>query len=397
MSLFNKKRTDGKTNDYIYNNRKGIIDRIKFDGPNETLVWKFPYDNLTIGAQLIVNESQEAIFYKGGQALDLFGPGTHTLSTSNIPLLQKLINLPFGGRTPFTAEIWFINKTIKRDTKWGTKDPIKIQDPNFKIIIPVRAFGEFGIQISDSRNFMTQIVGTLHTAEIQTITKHFSTLIITKTKDTIGDYIINKKISVLDLPAKIDEISNICKNKILDEFDKYGILITNFYIESINYPDDNPSVLKLQDALAKKAEMDIVGYTYQQERTYDTLETAAGNEGNSGNLMGAGMGLGMGVGVGGAFGGAMSKMGSQLSPDQQPNIRCTKCNSDNPANSKFCYNCGSKLMINKFKCPKCGSENSEGTKFCGECGLNLQEIKCPKCGNVNSPNTKFCSECGEKL
>lgn len=317
MGLFNKNRTDGRTFDGTDNSRKGVIDRIKYDGPANELIWKFPYDNLSIGAQLIVNESQEAIFYKGGKALDSFGPGTHTISTANIPLLQKLINLPFGGKTPFSAEVWFINKTIKRDLKWGTKTPMKLRDPLYGFIIPVRAYGEYGIQINDARSFMTQIVGTLHTADIQTIQQHFTSLIITKVTDTISKYIVQQKVSVVDIPAQVDEISKTCKDRISEEFDKYGILITNFYAESINYPEDHPQVEQINQAQANKLQRDIEGYTYQQERSFDVMDSAAQNEGNSGNLMGAGMGLGMGLGIGGTMGNQMGSIGEQLNTNQK--------------------------------------------------------------------------------
>lgn len=317
MGLFNKNRTDGRTFDGTDNSRKGVIDRIKYDGPANELIWKFPYDNLSIGAQLIVNESQEAIFYKGGKALDSFGPGTHTISTANIPLLQKLINLPFGGKTPFSAEVWFINKTIKRDLKWGTKTPMKLRDPLYGFIIPVRAYGEYGIQINDARSFMTQIVGTLHTADIQTIQEHFTSLIITKVTDTISKYIVQQKVSVVDIPAQVDEISKTCKDRISEEFDKYGILITNFYAESINYPEDHPQVEQINQAQANKLQRDIEGYTYQQERSFDVMDSAAQNEGNSGNLMGAGMGLGMGLGIGGTMGNQMGSIGEQLNTNQK--------------------------------------------------------------------------------
>lgn len=316
MGLFNKNRTDGRTFDGIDNSRKGVIDRIKYDGSASELIWKFPYDNLTIGAQLIVNESQEAIFYKGGKALDSFGPGTHTISTANIPLLQKLINLPFGGKTPFSAEVWFINKTVKRDLKWGTKTPMKLRDPLYGFIIPVRSYGEYGIQINNARNFMTQIVGTLHTADIQTIQQHFTSLIITKVTDTISKYIVQQKVSVVDIPAQVDEISKTCKERISEEFEKYGILITNFYAESINYPEDHPQVEQINQAQANKLQRDIEGFTYQQERSFDVMDSAAQNEGNSGNLMGAGMGLGMGLGIGGTMGNQMGSIGEQLNTNQ---------------------------------------------------------------------------------
>ena len=134
-----------------------LIDCIKFDCPvDDILVWKYPSENLTLGTQLIVNQSQEAIFVKGGKALDVFGPGTHTLSTGNLPFLQKLINLPFGGKTPFTAEVWFVNKTIKRGLKWGTKGPVQVLDPIYMYPVNLRAFGEWGLRVtlcqSDCRN-----------------------------------------------------------------------------------------------------------------------------------------------------------------------------------------------------------------------------------------------------
>ena len=147
-----------------------LIDRIKYDGPpvgptGEQIPWlvfKFPSEELVLGSQLIVNKSQEGVFFKGGNALDVFGPGRHTLSTANLPLLKKLVNLPFGGKTPFTAEVYFVNKVAKLDMKWGTSDPFQVTEPRYNIIVRVRSFGRLGIKISDSRNFVTQIVGALH-------------------------------------------------------------------------------------------------------------------------------------------------------------------------------------------------------------------------------------------
>lgn len=318
MGLFSSSRNSGETYDGKGEERKGIIDRIKYDGLQEDLVWKFPYENLTLGAQLIVNESQEALFFKGGKALDIFGPGTHTLSTSNIPILQKLINLPFGGKTPFTAEVWYVTKTVKRNLKWGTKTPMNLRDPQWGVIIPVRAYGEFGIQIQNASVFINQIVGTQHITDTESILDQFTSLIITKTSDTIAKYIVEQKISVIDLPAKTDEISQLCKQRISEEFDKYGILITNFYAESINFPADHPQVEQINQAMANKMQRDIEGFTYSQERSFDVMETAAGNEGNTGNIMGAGMGLGMGVGIGGAFGAQMGSIGSQVNVNQSP-------------------------------------------------------------------------------
>lgn len=397
MGLFTRRRTDGHTHDGMDDGRLGFIDRIKYDGPYDSLVWKFPYDNLSTMAQLIVNESQEAILYRGGQALDLFGPGTHTLSTGNIPLLQNLINLPFGGQTPFSAEIWYINKTAKRDIKWGTKDPINIQDPHYRIIVPVRTFGEIGIRIEDARCYMTQIVGTLHTADIKMISNHFRSLIVSKTKDTIGQFVAKKGLSLLQLPSKIDEISSVCKNRVKEEFEAYGIGVVSFYVESINFPEDDPSVAQLQKALAKKAEMDIIGYTYQQERTYDTLEKAADNNGHMGGMMGAGMGMAMGVGLGGPMGRAMAQVGSELDTGRQPEVPCPQCRHTNDSSNKFCSGCGEALTPDQIECPQCSAQNALSTRFCTQCGSGLtRDAQCPQCGEKLQPSAKFCGQCGTK-
>lgn len=135
-----------------------LIDRLKYDFPPDVLVYKWPSEDLTLGAQLIVNESQEAIFFKGGKALDLFGPGTHTLSSANLPLLQKLINLPLGGKTPFAAEVYFVNKTVAFAQDWGTKAPIMLLDPRYRVTIPLRGYGQYAVRVENSREFVVHVV-----------------------------------------------------------------------------------------------------------------------------------------------------------------------------------------------------------------------------------------------
>ena len=123
-----------------------LIDTIKYGSVSDNeLVWKYPRDDFKIGSQLIVNESQDAIFVKGGHVLDSFEAGTHTITTGNIPLLEKIINLPFGKNTPFTAEVWYINKTVKRDLKWGTPQTIQVMDKSLNYPVSVRAFGSWVI------------------------------------------------------------------------------------------------------------------------------------------------------------------------------------------------------------------------------------------------------------
>lgn len=376
-----------------------IVEVIKYNGTPNVFAWKFPSEELGTWTQLIVNESQEAILYKGGQALDLFTAGRHTLQTANIPLLNKIINLPFGGRSPFAAEVWYINKVHSLDVKWGTATPIQLQDPKYKVFIPLRSFGQFGIQIDDSRKFMTKLVGTLGTFNKDDVLKYFRGLYLTKVKDAISSYLIKKEISALEINAYLDELSEFLSERIKPTMDDYGIKLVNFYVNDINVPEDDAAVKKLKDALAKKAEMDIVGYNYTQERSFDTLEGAAKNTGGGqSGLMGAGIGLGMGVGVGGAFGGAMGGITENINTKETKN--CPKCGNSIDIDKRFCAACGFDTHIKKelkeeVNCSKCGNGFSKKMKFCPECGTPYNP--CPSCGADIPKNTAKCPSCGKNM
>ena len=174
-----------------------IVDVVQYHGTPDIFAWRYPSNELGTWTQLIVNESQEAILVKGGQICDVFTAGRHTLSTGNIPILNKIINLPFGGRSPFTAEVWFINRVFSLDIKWGTASPIQLQDPKYKIFAPVRAFGQFGIQIEDSKKFLVKLVGTMPFFNTKTLTDYFKGLYVTRVKDRLSSCLVESKISIL--------------------------------------------------------------------------------------------------------------------------------------------------------------------------------------------------------
>lgn len=235
-----------------------VVDRIKFDAPSEdVLVWRYPGEQLRLGSQLVVSQSQEAVFVKRGEALDVFGPGTHTLSTGNLPLLHRLVNLPFGGDTPFTAEVWFVNKTVKRDLKWGTKTPIPIIDSVYNYPVNVRAYGRWGLRITDSRSFVTQIVGTLKMTDTARIEEHFIGEIDRKFSDAMAEFFESQKTSVFQANAQLNELSTFTGNAISREFGRYGIEIVNFNIERISIPKEEMD--KFQELLGKPMESDQVG------------------------------------------------------------------------------------------------------------------------------------------
>ncbi len=319
MSFFTRKRDDGATYDGQGEERRGLVDVIKYNGEDDDLVWKFPYDNISMGAQLIVNRSQEAIFVKGGAVCDIFGEGTHTLSAKNLPLLDKIINLPFGGNTPFVAEVWFVNKVIRRGLKFGTPSPIRVIDPRYAGIemgIPVRAHGDYSIRVTDSMLLLNEFVGTQHLFTTDQFVDKFSTMVVQELNKYIKKYSREENISPLDFPEYAPEIADYIKRGLSDKFMSYGICIEDFQFAHIAPNENDPMVKELynnrMEAVKERERRSIQGFDYHQERRYDILESAASNEGSSGNVMGAGLGLGMGVGLGSVFNNQMAQMGQQM-------------------------------------------------------------------------------------
>lgn len=431
-----------------------LVNIVKYNGTPDVFAWKFPSDELSTWTQLIVNESQEAVLFKSGMALDVFGSGRHTLDTANIPLLNKIINLPFGGRSPFTAEVWYINKVYSLDIKWGTQTPVQLQDPKFGIFVPVSSYGQFGFRIVDAKKFLVKLVGTLQIFDKNSVSRYFRGLYQTKVKDAISSYLVNEKIGILEINASIDKLSEYLKERMEPTLDEYGIGLINFFVNGISIPEDDPGVKKLKEALAKRAEMDIIGFNYQQERSFDTLEGAAKNPGSaSAGMMGAGIGLGMGVGLGGAVGAQFGGIAKEINVNSSVNIKkCPRCGAEMDAGKRFCADCGNDTQNEKerekltllcsacgaghetkmsfcpvcgkkynpcpvcgadlpkdskkcdacgneapFSCPACGkSLTDKNLNFCTECGVLLKK-NCPQCGTTVGDGTKFCPECGEKL
>lgn len=379
-----------------------IIDRIKFDGMQngkDWLVYRYYGDSFVMGTQLIVGEGQVAVFVKGGQALDYFTAGTYTLSTSNIPLLQGIINIPFGGKTPFTAEVYFINKTSKLDISWGTIDPIQLIDPKYNIKLRIRAFGQLGMKVDDYRVFLTELIGAMNPLEVVNYNKmhnYFKGVLVMKVKSLIAQAIIKNRVSALEISASIDEISTFCKEEISGEFYRFGLKVVNFYVQSINFPDED--FAEINKILRDKASFDIIGdQRYVTKRSFDTLETAAGNEGGiAGTFAGAGVGLGVGLGVAGSMTGLSS--GINTSGYNAKSNCCSKCGRSNADTDVFCGGCGNRLTSMSLKCSQCGQEVTGNTMFCTSCGSSMNKKSiCKKCGTENEVDTKFCMNCGTKM
>jgi membrane protease subunit (stomatin/prohibitin family) len=292
-----------------------IVDVLKYDGPNNVLVWKWRStsnssreEELRYGTQLVVNQSQEACFIKGGQLLDVFGPGTHTLSSKNLPILSSLIGLAFGGDSPFKAEVYYINKSISMDAKFGLI-PFNMIEPNFKVPMPVTSRGSFALKVSDSKTFLNKIVGTVSDFDTRTLAQYFRGVIVENVKNAITKIAKEQSLSPLELESIVYEVGNAVRGLIGNTIAEYGMELQLFNIEAIPVIDEDQRVkdivaeyqkLMTEDAaermrLKRRAENLEV---YRIERSFDTAETAAENMGgglggNGGNLIGTMVGLGM--------------------------------------------------------------------------------------------------------
>lgn len=305
-----------------------IIDVLKYDGPNNILVWKWRPQNdgkrqeeLRLGTQLVVNQSQQAIFVKGGQIADIFEAGTHTLSAQNLPIISRLIGLAFGGQSPFKAEIYFFNKSIAMDTKFGLI-PFNMIEPNFRVPIPITSRGSFAVKVSDTKLFLNKIIGTVPDFETDKLKHFFRGIITENVKNAITKISKEQQISPLELESIVLDVSGAVKGIISDVFTQYGLEIVLFNIEGIPVVDEDERVQKIvadyqrmmsQDIeermrLKRRAEnLDI----YKVERSFDTTEKAAENIGggiNDGGILGTMVGIGMTQPLANAMGNIMNNI-----------------------------------------------------------------------------------------
>ena len=345
-----------------------IIDVVRFDGlkSRDWMIYKYPSDELVYGSQLIVQEGQVALFVRSGAIVGQFFPGTYTLDSDNLPILKELVKLPFGRKTPFSAEVYFINTTVRLDVNWGTIDPIQLIDPKYFVKLRVRAFGQMGLKVIDSSKLFRTLIGGMQQNDLvkfDKVKEYFRGVLVIKVKSAIADAIIKGGVSALEIAATLEELSEKVKEKITPAFEEFGVNIVNFFIQSINFPDED--FAKINKILEDKAAFEIMGDgRYVTKRSFDVYEGAATNDsGTAGAFVGGGLGLGAAMGIGKSIGQTVESTIQQSSTKT-----CVACHAQIPADAKFC--------------PLCGANN--GKKVC-TCGCEL------------SPNAKFCPECGKKV
>ncbi|HEY0428279.1 MAG TPA: SPFH domain-containing protein [Pyrinomonadaceae bacterium] len=386
MSFFDKVK-DAAMNQFIE-----VIEWL--DDSGDTLLYRFPVYQQEIknGAQLIVRESQAAVFVFEGQVADVFTPGRYTIDGGNTPVLSKLGAWKYGFNSPMKSEVYFVNTKQFTDMKWGTSNPIMLRDNDFGIV-RLRAFGAYSMRVADPAVFIKEVAGTNATFQTEDIDTQLKRAIVTEFSDALGEL----KIPALDLAAQYKELGEAIRAKINEDFGTYGLQVTKFYVENISLPPE------VEEAMDKRASMGALGDAnrYMQFQAADALRDAAQNEGGGAGL-GAGLGAGFAVGnqMVNAFGGQPGGQGQQQSGGgggQQTNtVPCPSCGKQNAAGVKFCSDCGGKMEVAKVPCVKCGAELREGAKFCSECGSSQEKQKCANCQAELAPGAKFCPECGTK-
>lgn len=358
------------------------------DESKETILYRFPVHGQEIknGAQLIVRESQSAVFVYSGQVADVFGPGKYTIDGGNTPILSKLGAWMHGFNSPFKAEVYFVNTKQFTDMKWGTSNPIMLRDSDFGIV-RLRAFGAYSMRVADPATFVKEVAGTNAHFETDDIEGQLKRAIVSEFSDAIGEM----KIPALDLAAQYKEIGDAIRGTINNDFKDYGLEVTKFYVENVSLPKE------VEEAMDKRASMGALGdaQKYAQFQAADAMVEAAKNEGGGAGL-GAGLGAGFAVGnqMANAFGGSGQQQQQGGGQSNAQTIPCPSCGKANLPEAKFCADCGAKMEIVKVPCVKCGAELREGAKFCSECGSSQEKAKCTKCGAELASGTKFCADCG---
>ena len=389
-----------------------FIDFVEWnDAPNDVFAWKYGQNNnnnLSTFTQLVVRESQEAVLFSKGQILGKFGPGKHTLNTENLPLLRNLFGIPFGGKNPFTAEIWFVNKTAPLTIDWRT-DTMRFRDPEYGEMVPLAAAGRYGLKVDNAERFLVQLVGTLTEFNSRKLTDHFLGPLITKTKSSITAFMQTNQVGITTISARLEDLSNFLKDPLKEFWETYGMLLTGFYITSVDLDTSTEDGKKISAALSDRSAQNIAGYTWQQKQGFGVANTALSGGGDMG-ILGAAAMTGM-LGGGGGVGQAMMQPPQQNTAGVYPGggvpaagrkeVFCSKCSKKYSATSNFCPFCGNKYN----PCPRCGSDNLEGSKRCVSCGTALDSMQagggfgnvCSRCGQSVSPGVKFCPGCGNKL
>jgi membrane protease subunit (stomatin/prohibitin family) len=372
------------------------------DDTGKILVSRFPQSgeaDLVLGTQLIVRESQAAVFCRDGKALDVFGPGRHTLSTQNLPLIGKLINLAaFKGKTPFKAEVYYTALQTQLGVKWGTSSPISFEDERLGIM-ELRAFGVMSYRVQKPQLLLNKFVGTRRAFTAQQIEGYLRDLAVTRLSTLLAETVK----SIVGVAQHYDALGQAARARLSEDYEKLGLVLEELLVQSVTPPPEISAKLKKLagkkldvegDIFEKRAELEMVGQqagnlaALQAYRSADALRDAARNPGLAGAAAGLGVGVGAGVALGGVMGNALGQAlpgagGGGAGPGAGPRpappaptapaaaaVACTNCGA--AVAGRFCAECGTAAPAPAaITCTGCQAQLAPGAKFCAECGTRV--------------------------
>ena len=344
-----------------------LLKNIDWTDPSQnTMVYKFPMEGreIMIGSKLTVRESQVAIFMVKGKIADVFTPGIHTLIVNNLPILSSILAWPRGFKSPFTADVFFVNTKQFTNQKWGTTNPIVMRDKDFGSI-RIKGYGSFAFRVKDAKVFLQEVFGTNSLYTTESIVSYLKSMLVSGISDTIAE----SKISALDLACNLMEFNKIVRDKLNEQFGSIGLELTNFVVENISFPEQVEKAIDTQSSMGvMKNNMD----TYVKFKSAEAIGDFAKNQGVGG--LGAQLGTGMAIGemIKSSISPSQKEQSAPSSPQKAVKF-CPNCGAKNAKNAKFCVECGNKLGGDvKPNCPNCGAELSTKAKFCPECGTKIK-------------------------
>jgi len=360
-----------------------------FDETGKELAHRIPESGsgeIKFGAQLIVRESQAAVLFYKGKALEAFGPGRHTLKTGNIPVLTKVLSAPWAMTSPLRAEVYMANMKLFPNLKWGTMDPVAFKDSVLGLV-RLRAHGVFNIRIVQPLLFINSLVGTMGIYSTEEIEEYLKRVIVSRFNDHLGENLD----SLLNLAGRYDELSSGLKERLKADFSHLGLGLNGLYITSITPPPD------VQQAIDDKGRINVIQDLDKlvKMKAAMAMEKAAESTGEAGSGLGMGLGFMMPGMLAGAF-----RTGTASGPSMQQEIKCPDCGNSISGESRFCPLCGHQQLVFN-QCSGCGKNLPPNARFCPKCGHPVDQgpkpIICSKCDTENIPGASYCNQCGEKL